>query len=177
MSPEEWLRERGIDITRRPGAVRPGELASQHTHALPSMPGFDDDDDVASQETRLVPTVVRLDLRLGGDVAEWPTAALLNPPAVLAENDDAVVADGAAVAENDDAASFDDDFDYTIEDEMTVPLPIITPDSLTPAPDPASTAPAETVSAEPESAPEEEMDVEAVAATSDISTTPTRRLA
>jgi hypothetical protein len=163
MTPEEWLRERGIDITRRPGA-RPGELAGQHTHALPSIPGDDDDDDVTSQKTRLVPTVVRLDLRLGGDVAEWPTAALPDPPAMLDEDADSFLGDG-----DNDATDLDDAFDYTIEDEMTVPLPIITPDRLTP-PDLAATTPAE-----PDPPPTDDAEAEDDAA-SDISTTPTRRL-
>lgn len=169
MTPEEWLRERGIDITRRPGSARPGELASQHTHALPSLPDDDnDEEDVESLRTRIVPTVVKLDLRLGGDVAEWPTAALPEPPAGfdITDRAEAFVLDA-----NDDEADSFDEIDYAIEDEMTVPLPIITPEYLTPPPDPASTVPGETLS------PVADETAAADDAPSDITATPTRRLA
>ncbi len=168
MTPEEWLRERGIQITRQSAeGMGSGAFASEHTSALPSVPDdAADDDEVANLETQLVPTIVRIDLRLGGDVAEWPTAALLGSPPVILDD------------EQTDAPSRDerdDNLDYTLEDEMTIPLPAIPARSTaTPPPlPPASETMADEVPVDAESS---DSDATASNPPGDITTTPTRRL-
>ena len=138
MTPEEWLRERGIEVERQRPAAQRGQFAGQHTGALPNVPHLSAPplDEV---ETQLVPSVVRLDLHIRGDVAEWPTAALPNSIVPLDESSE--------------WAYIRSDADYSLEEEMTMPLPIIT---LPPkAPKPAS------------------LDEEAIDA---ITNTPTKRL-
>jgi hypothetical protein len=164
MTPEEWLRARGIDISRQGmDAAQPGALAGQHTSALPSVP--DDDDEPENLDTQLVPTVVRIDLRLGGDVAEWPTAALIDPsPTILDEDEDAALLDER-----------DDDFDYAIENEMTVPLPAIPTRSVaTPPPTPSFLL--DDADDADEISGEADADGDDGAPPGDITTTPTRRL-
>jgi hypothetical protein len=146
MTAEDWLRERGIEVTRQ-GNQRPGQVAGQHTSALPHFPGADED--VTGQETQHVPSVVRIDVRLGGDVAEWPTAALPWPTALTPDAEDASIFIGDF-----------DELSYALEDEMTVPLPVI------PALPSATPPPHIIIDAEVVPPPH----------VSDISATPTRRL-
>lgn len=64
-----------------------------------------------------MPTVVRIDLHIGGDVAEWPTAALPDPVIPLDESSEWHYIESDA----------DSDANYALEDEMTMPLPTVPP--------------------------------------------------
>jgi hypothetical protein len=108
MTPEEWLREHGIEVARQDPSAPHGQFAGQATGALPYVPPTPAIDDL---ETQLVPSVVHIDLHIGGDVAEWPTTTLPNP------------VDPAT--DSTEWAYIDADPDFALEDEMTIPLPVI----------------------------------------------------
>ncbi len=147
MTAEDWLRERGIEVKRQ-DTPPPGQFARYPTSALPHLPGSEED--ITGQETQHVPSVVHIDVRLGGDVTEWPTAAL--PESVVLDDDN----------EPSIFISDFDEFHAALEEEMTVPLPVI------PAL-PSSTPPSPII-----------VDAKAMAEDADedgdISSTPTRRL-
>ncbi len=120
MSAEDWLRERGIEITRQQGHSQPGEHARYPTSALPGpLPGADIED----QETQAVPSIVRLDLHIVGDITEWPTGKL---------EDDAPITEAAPP---DIAVSYPSlDPDFTFADEATAIMPIVSVPDITTVP-------------------------------------------
>ena len=119
MTPEEWLRERGIEVARHRPAAQRGQFAGQPTGALPNVPHLSPSL-VEELATQIVPSVVRLDLHIRGDVAEWPTITLPEPAVPLDEPSEWADPNG--------------DVDYSLEEEMTIPLPIITLPPKTPEP-------------------------------------------
>ena len=125
MSAEEWLRERGIEIARQRPASQPGEYARYPTSALSGpLPG----EPIEDQETRAVPSVVRLDLHIRGDITEWPTGKL--DEEAFSTEEVAEVAPEAVIL----PIAAADDPDFALADEMTVPLPIIVPDDISTTP-------------------------------------------
>ena len=123
MSAEDWLRERGIEISRQQRTNQPGQYARYPTSALPgALPGADIED----QETQAVPSIVRLDLHIGGgDITEWPTGKL---------DEDALLADAIAEGVPDLAAPPDDNADLAFVDEATMIMPIVPMTDITRAP-------------------------------------------
>jgi hypothetical protein len=114
MTAEEWLREHGVEVER--ASPPPGVVAKHPTAALPeegAAPAIDE------HETRRVPSVVRLDIHIGGDVAEWPTTALpgVHAPSLMpVAPEDPANLDASANAAGED-----------IVDVTTAPLPALPP--------------------------------------------------
>lgn len=119
MSAEDWLRERGIEITRHGGESQPGEYARYPTSALPGpLPG----DDIAEQQTQAVPSIVRLDLHIVGDITEWPTGKLDDDAPLTAEIPEVEATPAAEAA------------DFAFADEATVIMPIVVMPDITTTP-------------------------------------------
>ncbi len=79
MRPEDWLRERGIEV-QRGHAGGHGNLASQLTGALPDADGLTPIDQIDTQRIPAVPLAP--DLPAGPDISTLPTAHLHDPPHV-----------------------------------------------------------------------------------------------
>jgi len=73
MRPEDWLRERGIEV-QRGHAGGHGNLASQLTGALPDADGLTPIDQIDTQRIPAVPLAP--DLPAGPDISTLPTAHL-----------------------------------------------------------------------------------------------------
>ncbi|MBA3823633.1 MAG: hypothetical protein H0X24_06975 [Ktedonobacterales bacterium] len=125
MSAEDWLRERGIEITRRGGESQPGQYARYPTSALPGPPPGADIED---QETQAVPSIVRLDLHIVGDITEWPTGKL---------EDDAPQTEKIPEVDSpigDARAGQRDEPDFALADEATVIMPSVSLPDITTTP-------------------------------------------
>ncbi len=114
MTAEEWLREHGIEVERP--APPSGTVAKHPTAALPedAAPAIDE------HETRRVPSVVRLDIHIGGDLAEWPTVALPGVHALVPAH---APPDGDAPAD----LGTPEDAPPDVMDAATAPLPVVPP--------------------------------------------------
>ena len=119
MSAEDWLRERGIEIVRQGGESQPGQYARYPTTALPGpLPGANIED----QATQAVPSIVRLDLHIVGDITEWPTGKLEDDAPLTEEIPEVVVAPMVA------------DPDFALADEATAIMPIVVMPDITTTP-------------------------------------------
>jgi hypothetical protein len=84
MRPEDWLRERGIEVQR--GHVGGhGDLASQLTGALPDADGLVPIDQIDTQRIPAVPPTFAEAPATGPDITTLPTAHLNDPPQVPPE--------------------------------------------------------------------------------------------
>jgi hypothetical protein len=122
MTAEDWLREHGIEIAHPQPPRQPGEYARYPTSALSGpLPG----EPIEEQETQAVPSVVKIDLFIRGDITEWPTGKLeLEDAGMTEEIIEIAPIDAAMTTEDEDTP------DFALADEMTIPLPAITRDNM-----------------------------------------------